>query len=434
MIEGIKEIGDIIISEAPEKFLESLAQSVPSEKQREKQHIVIVKLNTQKGTIDFDIEEIKEDTPIKYLWVGNANLSNNPQDRFTTNNLNYLVSQTIPNFRMLIPGGKIGGLFEKIRDKFYYDLDPQNRQQGKYHYVWNVEKLRISSHNMEELLEKAKNNSKKMINLVSNEIYEYLKRKEGLNKKGIALFTLKIDNQLMVKLPEYKRYLENSKIETLFSDKKTGICHLCRRENIITQNMTRLSFKYYITDKIGFSSGLQKHTFFKNFSLCKECYKKLLVGESFIKNNFGSYFAGTNLYVIPKFIFSIPLSIDRLKKWAEYINISFSSSTTLEELKEFKVNLENYPEFEEEKNNFILNLLFYKKIQSEFRIFKLIKDVPPSRLDILQKEEAEIYDIGVNIIFYQFILKEVRKRVWITKKFWSFMMLFFRQSLYHIDF
>jgi len=33
MIEGIKEIGDIIISEAPEKFLESLALNVPSEKQ-----------------------------------------------------------------------------------------------------------------------------------------------------------------------------------------------------------------------------------------------------------------------------------------------------------------------------------------------------------------------------------------------------------------
>jgi len=250
---------------------------------------------------------------------------------------------------------------------------------------------------MKELWEKAKNTPQKMINLVSNEIYEYLKREEGLNKKGIALFTLKIDDQLMVNSPEYKRYLENSKIETLFSDKKTGICHLCRKENVTTQNMTRLSFKYYITDKIGFSSGLQKNAFFKNFSLCKKCYKKLLVGESFVKNNLRTYFAGTNLYVIPKFIFSTPFSMDRLKKWAEYINVSFSSSATLEKLKKFLSALKNYPEFEEEKNNFILNLLFYKKTQSEFRIFKLIKDVPPSRLDILQREEAEIYDIGVKL-------------------------------------
>jgi len=97
MIEGIKEIGDIIISQGPEKFLESLALNVPSKKQKKEQYIVIIEFDTAKGTINFEREEIKEDTPRKYLWVGNAK-SNNPQDRFTTNNLKYLISQTIPNF------------------------------------------------------------------------------------------------------------------------------------------------------------------------------------------------------------------------------------------------------------------------------------------------------------------------------------------------
>ena len=396
MIEGIKEIGDIIISQGPEKFLESLALNVPSKKQKKEQYIVIIEFDTAKGTINFEREEIKEDTPRKYLWVGNAK-SNNPQDRFTTNNLKYLISQTIPNFRILAPGGKLGELFEKLQDKFYYNIGTQENQGEKYRYMWDIEKLKISSWDMKGLWRKAKNSPKKMVNLVSNEIYEYLKREKGLHKNEIVLFTLKIDGQLMVSLPEYINYLENSIIGKLFFDKITGVCHLCQKETKITQDMTRFDFKYYITDKIGFSSKLQKNAFFKNFSLCKECYKKLLVGESFVKNNLRSYLAGTNLYIIPKFIFLTPFSINKLKKWGEYINISFNSTTSLEGLRKFQELLEDYLEFEEEKNNFILNLLFYKKAQSEFRIFKLIKDVPPSRLDALREAESYIHDIAVRL-------------------------------------
>ncbi len=67
MIEGIREIGNIIISEAPEKFLENLANEVNSKKQGKKQHIVIVEFDTQRNTINFDYEEIKEETAKKYL-------------------------------------------------------------------------------------------------------------------------------------------------------------------------------------------------------------------------------------------------------------------------------------------------------------------------------------------------------------------------------
>ena len=122
MIEGIKEIGDIIISETPEKFLEGLALSVRSEKQEGKQYIVIIEFNTAKGTISFDYEGIKEETPRKYLWIGNAISPNDPQDRFTTNNLEYLVSQTIPNFRLLIQEGELGEFFEEISNQSHNKL------------------------------------------------------------------------------------------------------------------------------------------------------------------------------------------------------------------------------------------------------------------------------------------------------------------------
>ena len=120
--EGIKEIGDIIISETPEKFLESLTLNVPPEKQGRKQYIVIIEFNTARGTISFDYEGIKEETPKKYLWIGNATSPNDPQDRFTTNNLEYLVSQTIPNFRLLIQEGELGEFFEEISSQSHNKL------------------------------------------------------------------------------------------------------------------------------------------------------------------------------------------------------------------------------------------------------------------------------------------------------------------------
>ncbi|RKX92248.1 MAG: hypothetical protein DRP84_10335 [Spirochaetes bacterium] len=396
MIEAIKEIGEKVLSNAPEQFLESLARPVSVQNQNNKQYILIIEFDTTKGTINFELEEIKEETPRKYLWIGNAS-ANNLQDRFTTTNLEYLVSQTIPNFKLFQLNEELGNVFEKLKDKFYYDVGPQEGQRERYRYVWNIEKLGISSKTMEQLIEEAKGNIKKLPKIISNEIFAYLKKEKNWTKKDIALFTIKVDGQFLVNLPEYRTYIENSIVSNLFSEGETGICHLCQEEKEITNDTSKLKFKYYITDKIGFSSGLQREGFFKNFSLCKDCYKKLLAGESFIENNLRSYLAGTNLYIIPKFIFDISYSIEGLKRWANYINISLVSTVSLEGLRKFKEQIEDYPDFEEQKNNFILNLLFYRKAQSEFKVLKLIKDVPPSRLDILREEESEIHDIGVRV-------------------------------------
>jgi len=433
VIEGIKEIGEKILSEAPEKFLESLVLNVPSERQERqgrKQHIVIIEFDTAKGTINFNLEEISEETPQRYLWVGNATSPNDPQDRFTTPNLEYLVSQTLPNFRIFEIGKELGKLFDNLKDKFYYNLGSQKGQKERYRYMWNIGDKKIVSEEKRKLLnkvvngkdeevrmylenletkgilkksekrnwEEAINNPKTLVKLISKEVYEYLKREKNVVKKDISLFTLKIDGKLLVNSLEYRKYLENTLIEELFSNNLKGVCHVCQKKKEITQDMTRLNFKYYIIDKIGFSSGLHKEGFLKNFSLCKDCYKNLLAGESFIKNNLRGYLAGMKFYIIPKLIFDTSFSIDTLKKMAEYIMITFNSATSLEGLKKFQDALEDYIEFEKEKNNFILNFLFYKKAQSEFKILKLIKDVPPSRFDILREKEVEVHDIANRLL------------------------------------
>jgi len=405
MIEGIREIGEKILSKEPDKFLESLSQDVNPEKQGRKQYLqgrkqylVIIEFDTEKETISFDFEEIKEDTSRKYLWLGNASASNDTQDRFTTDNLEYLVSQTLPNFVRVNSKGEVAAQFKILRErKIYYDLSPQRRQEERYRYVWNIEKLGVTSKTMSQIIEGEKGKAKGIVKSVAKEILEYLKKEKNLNKKDIALFTLKIDGKLLVGSLEYREYLIGTLINELFSEKNVGICYLCQEKKNITENMTKLKFKYYITDKIGFSSGLQKKKFINNFSLCESCYKSLLVGESFVRNNLSSYLAGTNLYIIPKFIFDFSLSTKKLKEWTEYIKMSFNSVANFEGLERFQSKLEEYSEFEEERNSFILNFLFYKKMQSEFRVLKLIKDIPPSRLDVLRGIAGEVFKIAENL-------------------------------------
>jgi len=268
-----------------------------------------------------------------------------------------LVSQTLPNFRILKPNGKLSNIFEKLKDKFYYDLGPQKGQKERYRYVWNIEKLGISPKTMEQLIEEAKD-IKRLPKVISDEIFAYLKKEKGVIKKDISLFTLKVDGQLLVNLSEYRDYIENSMISDLFSQEEIGVCHLCQEKKEITLDMSKLQFKYYITDKIGFSSGLRKEGFLKNFSLCKDCYKKLLVGEAFVKNNLRSSLGKMPLYIIPKFIFDTSYSIEDLKRWSDYVKMSFTSTISLEGLRKFKEEIEDYLDFEEQKKQFYLKSSF----------------------------------------------------------------------------
>jgi CRISPR-associated protein Csh1 len=177
---------------------------------------------------------------------------------------------------------------------------------------------------------------------------------------------------------------------------------LCNEYKIVTEKpkFTKAgsALGYYITDKVGFSCELSGD-FSKNFILCRDCYMCLLAGETFVRNRLKSNIGGLSVYIIPKFIMPMSFSSEKLQNWAEYIKVSFNSFRSLIGLREFEERLREYMEFEEIKNSFILNLLFWKKgIGAEFKILKLIKDVPPSRIELLQRVGNQIKDIADQLL------------------------------------
>lgn len=410
MLEAIKEIGEIRLGEEVKEsdILESLLDDPPKPKKEDIElHTVILNYNTFDRQIGIEFEAIKDDTSQRYLWLGELS-RNTPRFYFTTTNLDYLISQVIPNLHE--KADKESSLYKalnRVIDSMFYYLG----LPGRYKFVLNIEKCGLAEEGyMAKLLKKIEESKSKdlkdseifkdVIKDIRDKMDEFINQQTPLKKKDIGLYTLKINDNLMVEDEEYQKIAIKEKINSLFDEEKRKVCSLCGEYKLITDrpkfDRAGCALGYYITDKVGFSSNLSGD-FTKNFILCKDCYKRLLVGESFIRNRLRQNIGGINLYIIPKFLFPVQFSLKQLNRWADYIKFTFNSAKSFESLKDFEKKLQDYHYYEDTKNNFILNLLFFKAGQS-FKVLKLIEDVSPTRLDVLIKTTNKIKDVGYDIL------------------------------------
>ena len=404
MIEGIKEIGEFSLTKSSSSILEALVQDIPLEGNKT-QYLVIINFDLENKKISLDKEEIRKSTPLDYLWIGNPKAGNSPQDRLTTNNLAFLCSQTIPNLIERLNEGEFKNILSLTKNIFFYDLGKQIGSQNRYRYVLNIEGFGLSAKTMAEVKREALEKNKKKyaqeaVKIVTKEFFSYLKQKEDVGKKEIGLFTVKCNGKLLVSYPEYQNYIANSVVEEKFKSSTKGICHLCKREAFITYDTTQFRFTYYNTDKIGFSSGLRGKSndgFLKNLGLCKNCYKSLLAGETFIKNHLSTSLI-KSLLIIPQLIFSSSYMSEILEEWAENVKSHFNAVRNLENWKMWQALKNQLTEYKEIKDAFVIHLLFYEASKSEFKILKLIPDVPPSRINILLLTANRIQDRAQKIL------------------------------------
>jgi CRISPR-associated protein Csh1 len=259
-----------------------------------------------------------------------------------------------------------------------------------------VEKLTIKY--KEDIIKRSKPRNNKRESLLTNDLLQH----QGIKKDEVSIYTVKLNGELLAKHQEYRNMIYYEKINSLFDVKSktysknltTGGCSICEKDAplVTTSNATNLEFKFYMTDKIGFSSNLDG-MFIKNYNICNDCYQYLMIAENFIDNNLSTKIGGLKTYIIPHFIFKLN-KLD-LEKFSKYIKYSTDSIDNLISLKDFQNGLERFKEYEANKNDFIINYIFYHKppARSEFKILKLIKDVPPSRLDFIRNKTQEICNL-----------------------------------------
>lgn len=252
---------------------------------------------------------------------------------------------------------------------------------------------KLVEHYKKDILKRMKPQGNKRESLLTNDLLSV----KSLSRDKISIYTVKSNSYLLANSQEYKDMVYYEKINSLFDSnnknykkylKLVGKCSICGEENVpTTSNATNLEFKFYMTDKLGFSSNLDGK-FTKNYNICKDCYQYMMIAENFIKTNLSSRIGDLDVYIIPHFI--VKVNNWDITEFSRYIKSTTNSTVDLESLKKFQDELERFREYETNKNNFIINYLFYYESKSEFKILKLIQDVPPSRLDFIMEKEDEI--------------------------------------------
>jgi len=452
MIEGVRTIGEAVLQKQP--LVDALVreEDVP---QGQKRYVVYLNLKLDSPQLDVAVKELDHQVLTEVLWVGNAAASNSPQDRLTTDRIEYIASQTVPNLIRALAQGELHNKLEKAYQALYLDLGERSdvfstggdQQYPRYRAMWDLSKLGLAKlelienkkdrEELEDLCKgrglgfltkpflqeyaRRKGKAKAAVGLVAKVVETWMLNKLELRRRDIALYALQLEGELLAQHPDYVAYLGKTLVDEAFENASDGICHVCGHQGEVTADTTRFKLlKFYMTDKPGFASGLNKKGFVHNYTLCRECYRALLAGERFIDNRLSTRLARSNVYVIPLFhLSSIRPTAATLERWAEYLKKRVAATQTLEQWRDFQDALESYKDFENAKASFVLNLLFATKAQSSVKVNKLIQDVPPSRLDRLDEARNKVrdlakaqfgespkWDLGLGSIFYLFPIRK----------------------------
>jgi len=363
-------------------------------KEKDVPRIFALHFKTKEDCVELeDLGEVGPKEAVEYLWIGNAS-RNSPQNRLTTDNLQYLLSQTIPNLLKGLPRDReLSSRLSSVKEQFFIkakELGVQGKGEGDL--IMNIGKFRFFSGHFQK---PSNTNCKEFLTEISKLLIEDLMEKYGLRKiPKDSLFTVFVDGEALVNHNDYSQYIYFFFLEEPFKNKQTGRCHICGKEAQITQEYTatRFRFSYYITDKVGFASGINKERFYKNFALCRDCYSPILLAEEFVWQNLRSSLGGQKFCLIPSFYYELPLTLKQLEKLSAYLKDSFQAVDTLKGYNKFRAELEEYVEEKEHSKSYTLHLIFYNYTGKEFKVLKLIEDIPPSRLEVLNQITNETKD------------------------------------------
>jgi len=355
MISGIIDIGRV----TGKDFIENMVQviHVYSKDEKDKYYAVQFDVNTKEKTIKPIILEYSPELCKKFLFIGNVTGSGD-------------------KIRLTVKGSAVKYLFnKKSLESVLNRLDPKSELYKDI----NDSKEALASFDYTQLF-----NKKKKSEEVDNpkEITSV-----KLSKRNTVLFTLSFNGKIVSDYPEYKKMLEDSFFNKTKFNK--GVCYLCGKRTDVTADTTKIETKIYITDKYGFAPNMNKRHFGKNFSICLNCYKDFLKGETFIKNYLHTRFLGFDTYIIPTFVFtSKNLNTD----WFEHMQLMVSSIKSLNDYSKFVNNLTIRNRYANESNTFMINLMMFKKDQSAIKVIKIIKDIPPGRLWEITEMRKKISD------------------------------------------
>jgi len=375
MLSIIASIGQVVSGGKQTNFLEFLTpESVPQK------YIVGIdfKLNVRRVTFDLLAEGgasgLSQGKIMEYLFV-HAEKGNRPQFSPTSNNLGYLLSQTLLNLRDFLPeSSDLRGRLDNVCNDFFKAFKQADGK--KEMLVLNDELINAPEVIFEQSSEKPKDAitdyAKKLASHISSEV--------GVSAKE-TIYCICFDGEPVAKHPAYRNFLLQKNSESAFDGAGEGICAICGRQAQVTQNTTRFTMKFYMTDKVNFASYFDTKNYYKAVALCSICYQNVIIGEKWTQQHLRTRLGGFDMYLLPQIGWS-QVEAQAVYKKLDQLTNEFNEMKKIESIRNAerdaigkgnRIGLFG-------QNPFIFNLLFYKKAQSAFKILTLIKDVPPSRI------------------------------------------------------
>jgi len=153
--------------------------------------------------------------------------------------------------------------------------------------------------------------------------------------------------------------------------KKEKICHICKKENKIIQDLP-LSMKFYgTTNSLNFEQVSSSNAY-KSFAMCEDCLFQVLTGMKYIENNFSEHLFDLNAFLIP--IKEDSFDIELYKR---IIGILKNKTKYKNEIEQMRNALKKA-----DRKNLYFNLMFFfhPAGSQQFDILKLISNIELNRL------------------------------------------------------
>ncbi|MBC7093283.1 hypothetical protein H5T53_04690, partial [Candidatus Bipolaricaulota bacterium] len=260
MIEGVRAIGEAVLQRNP-LIVDALVDTQILEKSNTPQHVIFLDLRLEPPSLESDMKVLDEKVLTEVLWARNAPGANSPQDRLTTDHVEYLVSQTIPNLCSALAEGELRRRLEELHQVIYLDLGEKvemfrtggDSQYERYRWMWDLPKLGLADLQLigdkkerEELeaicraqgvgfltrpflqaYAREKGKAKAAAELVGQVVEAWALRRLELKRKEVALYTLKLNDELLAQHPDYPTYLEKTLVKEAFEKAPKSTCHAC---------------------------------------------------------------------------------------------------------------------------------------------------------------------------------------------------------------
>jgi CRISPR-associated protein Csh1 len=415
MIKAIEEIGtrklESLSGVGNRAVIEALCEEVAHEFSTDKKnpdnkepiYLIKVIFDVKNKEIRFDTKtELSPNAGEEYLCLKPGG-PNSPRIFLTTRNLDYLLAQTIPALKeesdsKLGEDNRFSQNLKSIYDTLFTNNPCRKGEESRYSKIADPSFIKGLSDESRQELTEIKNSADKGQDKIKSFVKALNKHQEnlkGLNKKINHLYTICFNDEdnLLCEEPDYHEIAYRYFFEENFSKAKDGRCHLCGESKPTTQDTGNFKNKFYITDKFNFAYNLDKNNFIQRLSFCSDCYKGVLVGESYISKNLSTTFDRLRVLIIPRALFSTDFDFNNIEEKMGIIKNRFNVLQKLEDLEDVKELLHDSKKDDFQENQITVDFMFYKKDQQATKVLNLIKDIPPSRLSEINQAQSDIsYD------------------------------------------